>query len=72
MNIHQTQYTYGDTVYLKTDPEQNKRMVTSLTLWPGGSALYEVVCGTETSSHYDIEMTAQPDQNMRLGIEEKE
>lgn len=68
MNTHTTAYTFGDIIYLKTDPEQHKRMILSIQLIPNGQT-YEVGFGADSSFHLDIEMSAVPDESLRLGIE---
>jgi hypothetical protein len=51
-------YDIGDFVYLKTDPDPMKRIVISITLLPGHTAVYTLGLGdTETSDHYSIEIT---------------
>jgi len=49
-------FDLGDKVYLNTDPE-NERMVVGIILRPGGIAVYILVCGTEESEHFAIEIT---------------
>lgn len=50
--IHQI----GDIVFLKTDPEQNERIVTEIRIRPN-SILYSLSCGTTDSQHYEIEIS---------------
>lgn len=69
MHTHFTTYTYGDTVYLRTDPMQLTRMVIALTIRPGGVVFYEIACGAESSFHFEIEMSSTVDVNMKMGIE---
>jgi hypothetical protein len=70
MHSHCTKYTFGDSVYLKTDPDQHKRMVIAFTLRPGGIAYYEIAFGSESSFHFEIEMSDTPDQALQLGLKE--
>lgn len=49
-------YSIGQEVYLTTDEEQKRRVVTAITVRPGGM-IYELSCGTTTSSHYDFELS---------------
>lgn len=51
-------YELGQTVYLITDTEQLKRLVICIQVDVQG-ILYEVVCGTYISKHYDIELSAE-------------
>ncbi|HYH13983.1 MAG TPA: hypothetical protein VD794_02105 [Flavisolibacter sp.] len=68
MYTHLTTYTIGDTVYLRTDQEQRPRIVVAITLRPG-NACYELGCGPDSSFHFDIEMTAEADESLRLGLD---
>ena len=45
-----------DIVFLKTDPEQNERIVTEIRIRPS-SILYSLSCGTTDSQHYEIEIS---------------
>ena len=69
MYNHRTHYTLGDIVYVKTDNNQLARMVIGITLRYNSSPYYELGCGPESSFHFEIEMSADPDQNIKLGIE---
>ena len=64
----------GDVVYLKTDTEQSKRIVTSIQLAGGSMASsvisYELSQGDSHSEHYDSEISADIDELSMLGIEE--
>ncbi len=51
---------FGDTVYIKTDRDQSPRMVCDFELKPNGVILYGVSGGTESSLHYDFELTSEP------------
>lgn len=44
-------------VYLKTDPEKLPRMITGFKV-NKYDILFELVCGTCTSNHYDYEFTS--------------
>lgn len=54
--IYESKYNLGDIVYLKTDKEQNQRMITSISIRPLGCA-YELSISTVTSWHYDFEFS---------------
>lgn len=69
MPTHHTAYTFGNIVYLKTDPMQLARMVVAFTIRPGGAVYYEIACGAESSFHFDIEMSPTIDVNLKMGIE---
>lgn len=51
-----------DIVYLKTDPEQLARMVTSIIIRPK-DIIYELACGKEVSNHYNSEISTQKNLN---------
>ena len=53
-------FQVGQTVYLKTDPEQQERMVVGIMERPT-AFVYYLALGTIESPHYDIEITASPD-----------
>lgn len=53
-NLH----TMGDTVFLKTDPDESPRLVTGIVVRPS-TLLYTLACGDKESSHYDMELTTE-------------
>lgn len=53
-------YEVGDIVYLKTDSDQSKRIVTAILLKTNGHS-YELSCGTVVSWHFDFEMSKSAD-----------
>lgn len=57
-------YTFGDTVYLVTDPEQLKRVVIGIYIRQGG-ILYEICHDVHTSEHYDFELSDTEDIIMK-------
>lgn len=54
-------HNIGDPVYLVTDVSQKLRMVTAYTVRGKNHKVYELSCGTETSWHTSIEITAEKD-----------
>lgn len=58
--ILENAFDIGDVIYLKTDVEQEARIVTSIIVGPAG-LIYDVNCGTESSRHFDFEMTKERD-----------
>lgn len=58
MNIkeYKIKYEIGSIVYLITDEEQEERMVTSISLKPGGCILYGLSLKASETYHYDIEI----------------
>ncbi len=69
MNIHETTYTCGDIVYLKTDESQRERMVTMVRISHLGTT-YELSCGTEASAHHEIEIDGVENESVKLGIKQ--
>lgn len=57
-----TKYDIEQVIYLKTDEDQRERIITAITIRPLG-VIYEVCCGTCTSSHYDFEMSTDKNYN---------
>lgn len=55
-------YNLGDIVYLITDEEQEKRIVTQIKLFPGG-LIYQLAIGNEHSEHYEIEISKEKQLN---------
>lgn len=51
-------FDFGDIVYLATDIEQLPRIVTRIYIDPN-YLCYELSCGTTTSNHYELEITAE-------------
>lgn len=54
-------FELGDEVYLKTDTDQEKRIITCILVKPGDKLMYELSYRSSTSNHYDFEFTYQPD-----------
>lgn len=52
-----TEYNIEQLVYLVTDPEQNQRSITAISVYPGGLVMYTLVCGTEETTHYGFEIS---------------
>lgn len=53
-------FEIGSTVYLKTDKEQCPRIVFCIKVFRN-EFIYELACGTTTSSHYDFELSTEVD-----------
>ncbi len=60
MMVIENSYDIGETVYLRTDPDQLARIVTSLIVSNAG-IVYELNCGVLESRHYDIELSREKD-----------
>lgn len=56
--IVENKFEFGDIVYLKTDREQNPRIVYMMKVFPN-ETLYELACGTTVSSHYEFEISKE-------------
>lgn len=54
-------FEFGQTVYLVTDIEQIPRIVTAIQLSPSGGITVNLCCGTLTSWHYEMEISAEKD-----------
>jgi len=66
MLIIENKYEIGQTVFLKTDKEQDARIVIGFKIFKQGEILYELVSGTIQSAHYDFEMTVE--KNLIIAI----
>ena len=64
MMVLENKYNIGDFVYLTTDTEQKKWVVTRLSV--GSSEIvYELSLGGEISGHYDFEISTEKDIVMK-------
>lgn len=61
-------YGFGDIVYLVTDPEQHKYIVCEIEFRPG-AVVYHVACGRETHAAYEFELSEEPNNELKYGIE---
>lgn len=68
MEIIEPEFNIGDIVYLKTDPDQLARIVIGIFVYPGG-IYYTTACGTNTYNAYEVELSHEPNQNLKLGID---
>lgn len=53
-------YSIGDIVFIQTDTEQLRRVVTSIRVTKM-DLIYEVQAGTIVSNHYDFELSYERD-----------
>ena len=53
-------YRISDIVFLRTDPEQQERIVTGYSV-ARDNVLYELACGIAVTQHYDFEITYDKD-----------
>ena len=65
----QCTYGLGQTVYLRTDPEQRERLVTGIEFTASGGVIYILSQCLDTSRHYELEISATVNDALRLGIE---
>lgn len=59
MMVIENKYEIGSSVYLNTDVEQLKRIIISIQIFKQGELLYEIICGTSVSKHYEFELSDQ-------------
>jgi hypothetical protein len=57
----ENKYNLNEDVYLKTDIQQLKRMVTGIRFISGGSILYDITLGEESSCHHEAEISNERD-----------
>jgi len=58
MMIIDNKFEIGDTVYLVTDPNQEKRIVFKFLVYRT-EIVYCIVFGIEISEHYDFELSSE-------------
>jgi hypothetical protein len=68
MHNNRSKFTFGDIVYIVTDPEQSKRMVTELR-FSTGQVLYKVAHNGFDTECYEFELSDKVDQSIKLGLE---
>lgn len=59
MMVIDNKFDIGESVYLRTDREQYERIVTAMCYRMNGILSYELVCGTLSSWHYEIELSKE-------------
>ena len=60
MMVIDNKFDIADTVYLKTDMEQLPRIVYAIQVTING-LIYFISSGTDTSEHYDFEISTEKD-----------
>lgn len=70
--IINNQFELASIVYLVTDPDQFERMVTGIVIGINGTIQYRLVCATDTSLHWENEVTVRKDMKIALGINKEE
>lgn len=58
-------FNHGDLVYLKTDKEQEQRMITALVLKPN-QIEYQLSCGLSATWHFECEITETKNELISL------
>lgn len=53
------EHEIGDSVFLKSDPEQCEMIVTGFIIRPAGNLLYMLSLGTQETYHYGIEISVE-------------
>jgi hypothetical protein len=64
MNI-KNRFNIEDIVYLKTDADQQQRIIAGIIVRPNGILVYEICCGTENSNHYEFEISKEEDKVLK-------
>lgn len=59
MMIIDNKYEIGEVVFLSTDEEQKRRLITGLRICPSGQIIYCLSCGVTVSDHYDFELLTE-------------
>ncbi len=54
------EFELGQIVYLITDEDNLRRVVTRISVVPGGAVCYELSCAGATSGHYGCEIALVP------------
>lgn len=61
MMVIDNKFEIGEIVYLITDEDQKKRVITALNIYPDNVILYELSCGSSASKHYAFEISENKD-----------
>lgn len=65
MMIIDNKFDLKEFVYIKTDPDQLKRIITAIIVCPDNSYLYECTLGAAATKHYDFELATEPDMSLK-------
>ena len=63
--MNEIKFNIGDVVFLKTDSQQEIRVVTGILLRPSGN-LYYLSKSTEETTHYEIEISKEVNELIKL------
>ncbi len=67
MHVFKSDIDCGEFVYLITDPDQHRRIVTGVMFAMGGGTLYRLTCGAEETFHFKQEISREPAQSFLFG-----
>lgn len=59
--VLQVEHEFGDEVYMKTDPEQQKMIVTGYIVRPDNSVRYLCTIVHQESQHFGFELASERD-----------
>jgi hypothetical protein len=68
MMVIENDFNIGEAVYLKTDNDQNERVVTGIQVSPHG-LFYRLVNGTTETWHYNIEINREKNVLKKMDAE---
>lgn len=66
MMVIENKYEIGQMVYLITDSDQNARMIVSIEVFKIGEILYKINRGSDSSYHYDFEISEVPNELLKV------
>lgn len=61
-------FKLGESVFLKTDPEQLENIIVAKTEFVGGTVMYTVSSNGQRGDVYECEISYEPDQLKMLNI----
>lgn len=64
--IIDNKFELGQFVYVITDPDQYKRIVTGIIVNPGVQIMYECSVGNATNNFYDFELSDEKDIELKV------
>lgn len=59
MMLIKNEHEIGDIVYLVTDPEQCRRIITSMEIFFTGEVIYKLAVADSVSAHYAFEISKE-------------
>lgn len=71
MTTFKTKWEYGESVYLKTDSEQDEYVITGFVLRPNGFLIKVSSCGTEVEV-YEFEVSREKDKLKGMGLDKED